>query len=765
MVLPPVETNPLLLMRFTAGATLDLIIAVRARLAQCGIVVVTEEESEDGFLLGLTTTQKELEAEAEHVQLVKPLASSAPESAGGDGDGTGGCWGEGGTVVHEATMEPFTVKSRNSFLGYPTSRLFASQGRNTEGDYDSLGVFTSSDRIMLIFSMLDTITVLGPTDNSNNLSRYLSEKGNWYPLSCLKSFIHLGDPEIMHLRASCLWLVLQESNLIDIISPLHIPHIRRRLLNETLNPMNPVPILSLRNYYGEEVTYYFAWMCHFTSWLIFPGLLGLATYIGRMLLGDTVDTCRLTPFYGLTMFPCAVLFLRLWDREECRLAYEWGTFSMTGYEKKHFNARPGFYGETRISPVTRTVEIYYSPMNRGLKYVASALVTLVLLSGAFLVMILSLNLQGYVHPRDDRERWASDHDHPFYYPFLAKLAEEGDIFDAASYWRCYIPVTLHVCVVMMMNMAYRQVAEKLTEWENHETMLSHENSLILKRFLFEAFDAYIVLFYLAFYEKDMRKLRGELVSLFNVDTFRRLFIECVLPMLLKRLQKKSMDQSDAVKKKTDKGNDASYAHLAQQARRDPYEEFDDYLEMMIQLGYVTLFASAYPLAAFVAILANFVEIRTDILKLSKVSLRPRSRRTDTIGIWKLLMSSIIWLSALTNCLIFGFSSKQLYQWLPDYFYLDEYNQNRLVPGKGWYIIFLVFGIERALVFAALLINLVVPKIPEDVRYKLERTQYLQMQATEKLRVNEVLQQQRNQTVQKEKEIQDTGPFFSPKVCM
>jgi len=77
----------------------------------------------------------------------------------------------------------------------------------------------------------------------------------------------------------------------------------------------------------------------------------------------------------------------------------------------------------------------------------------------------------------------------------------------------------------------------------------------------------------------------------------------------------------------------------------------------------------------------------------------------------------------------------------------------------------VFGIERALVFAALLINLVVPKIPEDVRYKLERTQYLQMQATEKLRVNEVLQQQRNQTVQKEKEIQDTGPFFSPKVCM
>ena len=60
-------------------------------------------------------------------------------------------------------------------------------------------------------------------------------------------------------------------------------------------------------------------------------------------------------------------------------------------------------------------------------------------------------------------------------------------------------------------------------------------SLIIKRFLFEAFDAYVILFYLAFFERNIEKVRGELISVFNVDTFRRLLVECLIPMALKRL--------------------------------------------------------------------------------------------------------------------------------------------------------------------------------------------------------------------------------------
>lgn len=43
--------------------------------------------------------------------------------------------------------------------------------------------------------------------------------------------------------------------------------------------------------------------------------------------------------------------------------------------------------------------------------------------------------------------------------------------------------------------------------------------------------------------------------------------------------------------------------------------FEEYQEMVIQFGYVTLFAAAFPLTAALALLNNLIEIRTDAYKL------------------------------------------------------------------------------------------------------------------------------------------------------
>ena len=42
-------------------------------------------------------------------------------------------------------------------------------------------------------------------------------------------------------------------------------------------------------------------------------------------------------------------------------------------------------------------------------------------------------------------------------------------------------------------------------------------------------------------------------------------------------------------------------------------------------GYITLFASAYPLAAAISVLANFAELRSDSIKLARVFQKPRVR--------------------------------------------------------------------------------------------------------------------------------------------
>lgn len=51
--------------------------------------------------------------------------------------------------------------------------------------------------------------------------------------------------------------------------------------------------------------------------------------------------------------------------------------------------------------------------------------------------------------------------------------------------------------------------------------------------------------------------------------------------------------------------------------------------------YVTLFASAFPLAAAVSIVFLFIEGRADLFKLLYVYQRPRVRRYDILGIVKL----------------------------------------------------------------------------------------------------------------------------------
>ena len=59
--------------------------------------------------------------------------------------------------------------------------------------------------------------------------------------------------------------------------------------------------------------------------------------------------------------------------------------------------------------------------------------------------------------------------------------------------------------------------------------------------------------------------------------------------------------------------------------------FDDYLEMFIQFGYVTLFSSAYPLAGLCALLNNLIEVRSDAFKLCFIHQRPFTERVQVDG--------------------------------------------------------------------------------------------------------------------------------------
>jgi hypothetical protein len=185
--------------------------------------------------------------------------------------------------------------------------------------------------------------------------------------------------------------------------------------------------------------------------------------------------------------------------------------------------RAEFYGTKRKSPVTGEDEYFFPEWKRLPYYLMSAGVTAIMLAIAFFVMILSLNMQGYI----------DDNDGGFYFKVLADLAQPGAVFDPnGGIIMPLVPVVGHSVVIMTLNGVYRHVAEWLTHQENHRTHANHENSLILKRFFFEVFDCYIALFYVAFVQLDVMRLRGELVALYTADSIRRLVTENVIPLIL-----------------------------------------------------------------------------------------------------------------------------------------------------------------------------------------------------------------------------------------
>eukprot|EP00434_Breviolum_minutum_P024337 symbB.v1.2.021492.t1/scaffold1806.1/size131321/7 len=297
------------------------------------------------------------------------------------------------------------------------------------------------------------------------------------------------------------------------------------------------PVDRIQQYFGSEVALYFAWLNHFTLWLLAPAVVGLLCYLRMRCFGFTVDDDPYLPFYSLFVVFWGISFLRSWDRHSAEQAWRWNVHGVDTQPEEH---RAEFIGELRTSRVTGQPERYYPESKRFCAYILSVVVTSFMLSISFFVMICSLNLQGYM------EESVTSFEQAFYIAPLARLADHGAIFDPnqTEYFGliAFGPVALHVFAIMNLNKLYRSVAEWLTEKENHERLDHHRSSLMAKRFMFEAFDCYISLFYVGFVQQDIRKLRQELMCLYGVDSLRRVFLESILPLVLEQISKQRLSR-------------------------------------------------------------------------------------------------------------------------------------------------------------------------------------------------------------------------------
>lgn len=62
--------------------------------------------------------------------------------------------------------------------------------------------------------------------------------------------------------------------------------------------------------------------------------------------------------------------------------------------------------------------------------------------------------------------------------------------------------------------------------------------------------------------------------------------------------------------------------------------FAEYIELLVQFGYLSLFSCVFPLTAVLLLLNNITEIRTDAYKICKLFRKPFFPPVAGMGVWQ-----------------------------------------------------------------------------------------------------------------------------------
>lgn len=145
------------------------------------------------------------------------------------------------------------------------------------------------------------------------------------------------------------------------------------------------------------------------------------------------------------------------------------------------------------------------------------------------------------------------------------------------------------------------------------------------------------------------------------------------------------------------------ALLKNELQLTPYSLGDDYMEMLVQYGYVTMFVVVFPLGPLLALLNNIIEQRVDLFKLS-ISRRPAYSNRSGIGAWLGCLEFINVVSVITNCFYLCMVSNHLNILLP-----KAYEEQLTSTMTGRFVAMVI--LEHILLIIKFLLAYLIPDVP------------------------------------------------------
>ncbi|NXC31459.1 ANO2 protein, partial [Campylorhamphus procurvoides] len=487
------------------------------------------------------------------------------------------------------------------------------------------------------------------------------------------------------------------------------------------------PIHLIRKYFGEKIGLYFAWLGLYTEFLIPSSVVGIIVFLYGCItiesdipskemcdqrnaftmcplcdkfcdywnLSSACATARAshlfdnpaTVFFSIFMALWATMFLEQWKRLQMRLSYFW---DLTGLEEEEEHPRPEY--ETKLlQKKLKNKNITTENPNGKEKLTWSdrmpgyaANFGLIL----FMIMLTFSAVFGVIVYRITTAAALS---------FSTNEATRANIRVTVT----ATAVIINLVVILILDEIYGAVAKWLTEIEIPKTEKTFEERLILKAFLLKFVNSYAPIFYVAFFKGRFVGRPGRYVYVFEGyrmeecapgGCLMELCIQLSIIMLGKQLIQNNLFEIGIPKLKKlfrklkdertePKEMDTNQAKDPQQWDLDyilePFTGLTpEYMEMIIQFGFVTLFVASFPLAPLFALLNNIIEVRLDAKKFVTELRRPDTVRAKDIGIWYNILSGIGKLSVIINAFVIAVTS----DFIPRLMYQYAYSQNGTMHG-------------------------------------------------------------------------------------
>ena len=450
------------------------------------------------------------------------------------------------------------------------------------------------------------------------------------------------------------------------------------------------------NYFGPRIALYFAFLRHYTRFLILPAAVGLVQVVAGRNTGNTEDVGAIVVALVVINVVWACAFTRCLPRHLHLLLSRWGynaharklldqtTVIATGEVSMRLN----HVGELELS------------IRMALAWMAIALsLVLVVAPVAFLFFSLvyasSTGEMGRFYRiivgLDDTPRGVSP------YAFVARRLYEtswlgmhrDDRFEDASCvlsagGACYLNVSdaalliivqLQAQAVVQLNNFGARLAHSVSKFEMHRSESDLAEARVIKSIAFYLLNAFAGPFYYAFVLRDFELLRKYLAARLLTAQITGTIMEVVMPYIMYKIERFKARSSRIERTDTIKAGQLGYtsteaamaavhslrpSHYQQMqpeylssAVPDSREggDFDDLLEIMLQYANSVLFFPIYPMAAVLAFANNVVEVRSDGFRLCRLLRYPLhvQRGPQGIAAWVTSFQVVSWLSVLINC--------------------------------------------------------------------------------------------------------------------